>query len=259
MVESKSTIDKGLVEIDGFELKSECIYHPIKGHYILMIKDFSEEIIEEINSIAEKLILNVKCNETYFVGEYMIDKKDLKKTREFSKKLSKSLIGVKLEYNISCFNDNGDLVGFSDKYSIDLEKPDIDIESDWISFKEHPSYSLHPDLFWVIKLPFQDKVKIIWNDDIKNLKVFINSFDPRHARKQKYFFSLFGMSLKTVQLYSIFDVVMNDEDVIKKLIEKLPDYNIFYKKRDCLKNIFRCRKCFSPHISRTVSSPERTR
>jgi hypothetical protein len=101
--------------------------------------------------------------------------------------LPRELIGVKLEFNLSGFDNKNNLIGYSNKYSIDLEKPNIEFESDWTSFKEHPSYSLYSDLFWVIELPYHDKVKIIWNDDIKNLKNFIYSNNPRYARKQKQF------------------------------------------------------------------------
>ncbi|MEJ2248668.1 MAG: hypothetical protein P8Y97_03290 [Candidatus Lokiarchaeota archaeon] len=229
MSSSRNIIDKGLVEVDGFELKSECIYHPIKSRYILNIQ-IENEIVEKIISTADKVILSVRCKETYFKGEYLIDKLELKKNNKFIQILPRELIGIKLEYNISYFNDNSNLIGYSNKYIINLEKPDIDFESEWISFKQHPSYSLYPDLFWVIELPYYDKVKIFWNDDIKNLKPFIYSNNPNHAKQQKQFFAIFGTSLKMVQLFSVFNVVLDDDLIIKNIIEKLPDNNIFYKK-----------------------------
>lgn len=226
-----SAIDRGFIKSEDFELlNSNSSLFPLEK---LLYINFEiplefEKIFEESN----RVFLIIKCDETRL--RYKEELEKINEKLNFSTKVPIERLGSECVFSLYCVDENDFVIYKSYKYKVKVDKPKLNIQIHWISFKDHERFQWKKYLFWVIEILNHETINIYFNKDINEFEEFVKRSHVKIRDKQSFLWALIGQHLKMAQRFSLeIDIAFTEDDsILDNYINNLATNNTFFKIAD---------------------------
>lgn len=228
---SKTAIDRGFIKSEDFGLINtrSTLFLQENSLYINFEIPHDKGIIFEE---SEKVFILIKCDETRlrYTEQLEVDGEILK----FTIKIPVNRIGDECLFSVYGINENNIVIYKSHEYKAKVNKPKINIQTEWTSFKDHEEYQWKRFLFWVVEIIDHETIKIVFNEDIRGFKEFYVSKNVRLRDRQDFLWANIGLHLKTAQRFALeVDIARSEDDfIMSNYINSVGSNNFFFKIAD---------------------------